>query len=145
MKDVKALCDQVRQTAYDFHVYHGHGHLEKVYENALAHRLRKAGLSERATFQQAHRQWVGEALTGEMAVRDDRWSEAIAVGSLPFVDKVKSELRAEALHREVAQVGETYTLREQSEIYGGDFASENDALMPDNTIPWEKNAEYTET
>jgi GxxExxY protein len=44
MKDIKALCDQVRQTAYDIHVYHGHGHLEKVYENALAYRLRKAGL-----------------------------------------------------------------------------------------------------
>jgi GxxExxY protein len=44
IKDVKALCDQVRQVAYDIHVYHGHGHLEKVYENALAHRLRKAGL-----------------------------------------------------------------------------------------------------
>ena len=44
MKDIKALCDQVRQTSYDIHVYHGHGHLEKVYENALAHRLRKAGL-----------------------------------------------------------------------------------------------------
>lgn len=26
-------------------VYHGHGHLEKVYENALAHRLRKTGLN----------------------------------------------------------------------------------------------------
>jgi hypothetical protein len=23
MKDIKALCDQVRQTAYDIHVYHG--------------------------------------------------------------------------------------------------------------------------
>lgn len=44
MKDIKTLCDQVRQTAYDIHVYHGHGHLEKVYENALAHRLTKAGL-----------------------------------------------------------------------------------------------------
>jgi GxxExxY protein len=44
MKDFKTLCDQVRQTSYDIHVYHGHGHLEKVYENALAHRLRKAGL-----------------------------------------------------------------------------------------------------
>src|SRR5437867_2253426 len=44
MKDVKALCDIVRQTAYDIPVYHGNGHLEKVYENALAHRLRKAGL-----------------------------------------------------------------------------------------------------
>ena len=40
-----SLCDQVRQTAYDIHAYHGHGHLEKPYENALAHRLRKAGLT----------------------------------------------------------------------------------------------------
>ena len=44
MKDIKTMSDLVRQTAYDIHVYHGHGHLEKVYENALAHRLRKAGL-----------------------------------------------------------------------------------------------------
>jgi GxxExxY protein len=45
MKDIKLLCDQVRQIAYDIHVYHAHGHLEKVYENALAHRLAKAGLN----------------------------------------------------------------------------------------------------
>ena len=44
MNDIKTLCDQVRQTAYDIHVYLAHGHLEKVYENALAHRLTKAGL-----------------------------------------------------------------------------------------------------
>ena len=44
MNDMKSLSDQIRQTAYDIHVYHGHGHLEKVYENALAHRLLKAGL-----------------------------------------------------------------------------------------------------
>ncbi len=44
MSEIKALCDQVRQVSYDIHVYHGHGHLEKVYENALANRLRKAGL-----------------------------------------------------------------------------------------------------
>ena len=43
-KEINALCDRVRQTAYDVHVYLGHGHLEKVYENALAHRLRKLGL-----------------------------------------------------------------------------------------------------
>ena len=47
MRDIKALCDQVRQTAYDIHAYHAHGHLEKVYENALVHRLRKAGLDAR--------------------------------------------------------------------------------------------------
>lgn len=45
--EVKSLCDQIRQTAYDIHAYHGHGHLEKVYENALAHRLKKLGLRVR--------------------------------------------------------------------------------------------------
>ena len=44
MKTINELCDVVRKTAYAIHVYHGHGHLEKVYENALVHRLRKAGL-----------------------------------------------------------------------------------------------------
>src|SRR3989304_3135553 len=44
MKTIMELCDVVRQIAYDIHVYHGHGHLEKVYENALAQRVRKAGL-----------------------------------------------------------------------------------------------------
>jgi GxxExxY protein len=44
MKTIKELCDVVRETAYAIHLYHGHGHLEKVYENALAHRLRKSGI-----------------------------------------------------------------------------------------------------
>ena len=44
MKTINELCDIVRQTAYDIHVYHANGHLEKVYENALTHRLRKFGL-----------------------------------------------------------------------------------------------------
>lgn len=44
MKSIEDLSAQVRQVAYDIHVYHGHGHLEKVYENALTHRLRLAGL-----------------------------------------------------------------------------------------------------
>jgi len=47
---VKMHCDLVRQTSYDIHAYHGHGHLEKVYENALAHRLRKAGLEVQQQF-----------------------------------------------------------------------------------------------
>jgi GxxExxY protein len=38
------LCDIVRETAFAIHRYHGPGHLEKVYENALVHRLRKQGM-----------------------------------------------------------------------------------------------------
>jgi len=43
MSAINALCDAVRETAYAIHVFHGHGHMEKVYENALAHRLRQRG------------------------------------------------------------------------------------------------------
>ena len=38
------LCDVVRQTGFELHRYLGGGMLEKVYENGLAHRLRKLGL-----------------------------------------------------------------------------------------------------
>ncbi|MBM3876737.1 MAG: GxxExxY protein [Verrucomicrobia bacterium] len=45
MKDrVFQLCDQVREAAYSIHRYLGPGHLEKVYGNALVHRLRSPGL-----------------------------------------------------------------------------------------------------
>jgi len=42
--EIFALCDQIRETSFALHRYLRHGHLEKVYENGLAHRLRKAGL-----------------------------------------------------------------------------------------------------
>ena len=46
MKDrVFQLTDIVRETAFAIHCYHGPGPLEKVYENALYHRLRKHGLA----------------------------------------------------------------------------------------------------
>ncbi|MBC8354082.1 MAG: GxxExxY protein [Planctomycetes bacterium] len=41
---INQLCDVVRETSFAIHTYHRNGHLEKIYENALAHRLRKAGL-----------------------------------------------------------------------------------------------------
>jgi GxxExxY protein len=44
MKTIYDLSDVVRETAYAIHVYHGNGHLEKVYENALVHRLRLKGI-----------------------------------------------------------------------------------------------------
>ena len=42
---VNSLCDHVRQIGYEIHLYLGTGYLEKIYENALLHRLQKAGIS----------------------------------------------------------------------------------------------------
>ena len=46
-EEVRALCDVVRETAFALHSFLRQGHLEKVYENGLAHRLRKQGLKVR--------------------------------------------------------------------------------------------------
>jgi hypothetical protein len=43
--EILRLCDVVRETSFEIHRYHRSGHLEKVYENALAHRLGKLGIS----------------------------------------------------------------------------------------------------
>ena len=43
-KEIFQLCDQVRETAFALHRYLRHGYWEKVYENGLAHRLRKLGV-----------------------------------------------------------------------------------------------------
>ena len=41
---IEELVTTVRQTAYALHLYLGTGYLEKVYENALKHRLEKKGI-----------------------------------------------------------------------------------------------------
>jgi GxxExxY protein len=46
-KDIKRLCDLIRETSFSIHSFLRYGHLEKIYENALAHRLRKKGLEIR--------------------------------------------------------------------------------------------------
>ena len=43
-EEIRRLSDAVRETAYAIHLFHGVGYLEKVYENALKHRLEKMGL-----------------------------------------------------------------------------------------------------
>ena len=39
------LCATIRETSLATHRFLRHGHVEKIYENSLANRLRKAGLN----------------------------------------------------------------------------------------------------
>jgi len=42
--EINRLCDMIRQTSFEIHKYFRSGHLEKIYENALTHRLTKVGI-----------------------------------------------------------------------------------------------------
>ena len=48
--EVMEICDVIRETSYSIHCYHQSGHLEKIYENALANRLRKKGTNFKQQF-----------------------------------------------------------------------------------------------
>ena len=47
-EQINELCDQIRQIGYEIHQYLGTGYLEKIYENAVLHRLQKAGIRARS-------------------------------------------------------------------------------------------------
>lgn len=40
----EGLTEKIRQAAFEVHSYFGNGYLEKVYENALFHKINKQGL-----------------------------------------------------------------------------------------------------
>jgi REP-associated tyrosine transposase len=103
------------------------------------------GFADLGDFQRAHRQWVEQTVENGRAVRDDHWSQAIAVGSLGFVEKVKGQLGVRGLHRAFEQLAGAYALRKPSESYADDFGSNSDALRMENTISWNENAETVET
>jgi GxxExxY protein len=48
--EINKLCNVIRETSFEIHRYLKSGHLEKIYENALAHRLRKLGLDVKQQF-----------------------------------------------------------------------------------------------
>ena len=43
--EILRLCNIIRQTSFEIHQYLRAGHRELIYENALAHRLRKRGIA----------------------------------------------------------------------------------------------------
>ena len=44
-EEIFGICDIIRETSFSLHRFLRSGHLEKVYENGLAHRLEKLELS----------------------------------------------------------------------------------------------------
>ena len=103
------------------------------------------GFADLKDFQRAHREWVEQALENGGAPREDRWSEALAVGSLAFVERVKNDLGVKASYREVVQANGIYVLRESAEAYARNLTAKNEALSSENTLPWNERLETSGT
>ena len=73
--EIFQLCDQVRETSFALQRYLRHGHVEKVYENGLAHRLRKAGV-------QVKQQHALQVLDEDGTVLGDFFADLLVEGEL---------------------------------------------------------------
>ncbi len=60
---------------------------------------------------------VETALRDRRASRERRWTESIAVGSPAFVEQVQRDLGVTAHYRTVEDDGDSFVLRETTEIY----------------------------
>lgn len=67
------------------------------------------GFTSIADFRKAHRSWIGGALAGS-AVRADHWTEALAVGSIAFVERVKRDLATSGKRRLISGAGASLAL-----------------------------------
>jgi putative transposase len=84
----------------------------------------------------SYKGWVEEYLGDGEKARNEEWTGSIAVGSRPFVEKVKALLGFRAKGREVIEAGEGYQVREGTTPYNALFGAEKEDIGSENTYFW---------
>jgi hypothetical protein len=94
------------------------------------------GISDTEKFSEVYKGWVEKVLLGGSRVRDPKWSESIAVGGRPFVEKMMEKLGVRASGRKVVATRDGYELREAGVPYRRTFEGKMGVLRRKNTYPW---------
>ena len=74
-----------------------------------------------------------------MKTSEEEWTRSIAVGSQPFVEKVKDLLGVRAKGRDVTEGAKGYQLRDEAAHYKALFGAKNDDIAFENTYSWDVN------
>jgi hypothetical protein len=85
----------------------------------------------------SHRQWVTEYLNEAEIIWEEEWTRGIAVGSQPFVAKVKDQLGVRAKGRDVIEGTKGYQLREEAARYKAFFEAKNSDIALENAYLWD--------
>ncbi len=92
-----------------------------------------AGFKDYETFASAHRKWVQAALVEIVSKRENRWTESIAVGSSPFIERIKNAMGVMAKGRSVHPTEGAegaFELREAQSAYIAIFDPDNRDIDP---------------
>ena len=87
----------------------------------------------------SHKGWVEDYLGDGRQGREEEWTDSIAVGTQPFVEKVKAVLGFRAKGRKIMRIGEGYQVREGPGPYTAFFSAEKEDIGLENTYSWNSN------
>lgn len=87
-------------------------------------------------FANAYRRWIEKSMKEGRYSRDEKWTEAIAVGNKEFVEKVKERLGVRAQGRDVRAETGAYVLNDPEASYTTNFGFEKGALRFQNVHSW---------
>jgi len=87
----------------------------------------------------AHYKWVNSEIQSEtdVSIKENKWTQSIAVGSKTFIEKIKETLGFRAIGRKVVGDKDTFELREGQIPYG-----EPDVLYSENTFLWDQTSSF---
>ena len=96
-----------------------------------------AGFNTFEHFQTEHGKLVNQSLADSENIRENQWSESVAVGSEKFAAETKALLGCQARGRRIHKTGEDdYQLRERVAPYNSLFNGKKDHIAPENAYYW---------
>ncbi len=98
------------------------------------------GFDDFESFQEAHRKWVETAVGEEISQRESTWTQAVAVGTDTFVEKIKKQLKALAIGRRISPTKDGWELREEVSAYNAFLGAQKVDMDPENSYSWDYNA-----
>jgi len=88
----------------------------------------------------AQMNWITDALTANNSIRQEKWTQSIAVGSRGFLEAIKERLNSKARGRMIIESGhESHVLHETQAIYEtgpGDITRHDHYESPENVYSW---------
>ncbi len=83
-----------------------------------------------------HSRWIDETIKQDKLIRNEKWSQSIAVGDKKYVENIKTQLGAKAKHRKIHENDSSFELREDQSPYTAGFDTEIDRLSTKNVYFW---------
>jgi len=95
------------------------------------------GMNSHESMRVYYKGWIEESLGSRESLRDEKWTDSVAVGSKVFVERLKSFLIGAVSGRKVRQAGEAYELREPVALYNVNFEAKNEDIGLENRYFWD--------